>query len=153
ARRAGPLAPRPPRSDPVSDSAPKKNPLALSAATDRNGPPPGPGPGTLRDRVKSLRLSDQVTHGGGGGGRGGGPPGAPALLFAVSTVYLAVQVANAPAADANNKTDIDKLIEDQIKPGASAGSAVVFEAKGNVVPFEQILVSPLSGGILKELYI
>lgn len=132
----------------MNDQAPKKNPLSLSMAADRNGPSPG----TLRDRVRSLRLSDQVTHGGGGGGSW--LPWVLALLFASSTAYLGVQLSSVPSADASSKSEADKLIEEQTRPGqlGSAGE-VVFEAKGNVVPFEQILVSPLSGGILKELYI
>src|SRR5204863_7067269 len=101
---------------------------------------------SLRDRVKSLRLPSE--HQSGGGGRGGWLPWVLTLLFAASTGYLGWQVLNPPAADANNKSEADKLIEQQIKPGKGPGGEVVFESKGNVVPFETILVSPLSGGML-----
>jgi multidrug resistance efflux pump len=125
----------------VSEPTPKKNPLALPGGGSTNGPT------SLRDRVRSLRLPDQPT---GGGGRLGWLPWALAVLFAVSTAYLAVQVQTAPAVDPNARND--RLIEEQTKPGGGGPRGdVVFESKGNVVPFESILVSPLSGGMLVKL--
>ncbi len=105
----------------------------------------------LSDRVRSLRLADHIAAGGGGGrGKSWLPWGLCAFL-AASTLYLASVVSSVPAPP-ERKSESGPKPAVKAKAGArgSPGS-VIFEAKGYVIPEQQIQVSPKVGGMVEEL--
>ncbi len=109
----------------------------------------------LKERVESLRLSPSIT-----GAQRTRPivPWILCVLSCAATVYLAVY-RNAPAttsaakqtAVAASTTATAGGIGDGASPSVGDGSGIVLEAKGYIVPKQQILVSPEVGGRIVEL--
>ena len=108
-------------------------------------------PISLGDRVRSLRLSPDMAAGGGGGGRAWLPWTLVALL-AACTLYLGYGVSNlAPPEPAKSEAARPVV---RAKAGAKgAPGSVVYEAKGYVIPVQQIQVSPKVGGMVEKLYV
>src|SRR3954468_12659024 len=105
---------------------------------------PGPaaghnGPGTLGDRVRSLRLGDRSA--GGGGGR---LPWVLCLLLLGSTVAFGFQAFRRPKTDEGPASKTGGPITPDGKKADSGD--VVLQAKGYIIPAHQIQVSPLVGG-------
>lgn len=102
--------------------------------------PAGP-PLSVRDRVRSLRLPDQIT-----GGRAGHNwlPWALCSILLVSTIVFAIQAIRGPSIEPPKPTPTTRV----------AGSEdVALESKGYIIPARKIQVSPLVGGRIMELYI
>src|SRR5437763_14188445 len=93
-------------------------------------------PGTLSERVRSLRLGARPPE-----GRSPRLPWVVCLLLLGSTVAFGYQAFRKPRTD-------DGAGKGQAEPaGKTADSAdVVLQAKGYIIPAHQIQVSPLVGG-------
>jgi multidrug resistance efflux pump len=107
---------------------------------------------TLGDRVRSLRLSGGMNAGGGGGGRAWLPWLLVAGLAALS-LYLGALVSNLSPPPEAAKSPADKPAVKTRGGAKGAPGAVVFEAKGYVIPVQQIQVSPKVGGMVEKLYV
>ncbi len=121
------------------------NPRPLAQQDRTEAPPDRNGPGTLSDRVRSLRLGDRQA-----GGRGGRLPWVLCVLLLGSTVAFGFQAFRKPPDDSSGKAA-------QGAPGLDGKKAdsgdVVLQAKGYIIPAHQIQVSPQVGGRIEALYI
>lgn len=100
------------------------------------------GPGSLRDRVRSLRLPESSAA----ASHNTWLPWTLCAIFGLSTLVLAMR-GSKPAATpdvARAPATTDTV--------ASSGD-VVLESKGYIIPAHQIQVSPKVSGIVEELYI
>src|SRR5262245_30816568 len=103
------------------------------------------GPGTLSDRVRSLRLGDRQA--GGGGGR---LPWVLCLLLLLSTMAFGYQAFRKPKGDEGTAKPTGPIDAEGKK--ADSGD-VVLQAKGYIMAAHSIQVSPLVGGRIESLYI
>jgi HlyD family secretion protein len=134
---------------------PTTNPLALPAATLE---PSRAGPGTLRDRVRSLQLPDDE-----GRGRGGFAwlPWTLCLLLAGGAGFLGYQLYAADRVVQELKdaaaAEASKAVKGTAPPAGksatpvAAAGEVVLESKGYIIPAHQIQVSPLVNGRILKL--
>src|SRR5262245_32505701 len=90
--------------------------------------------------------------GGGGGGRSWLPWVLVALLAALS-LYLGSLVSNLEPPPEAAKSPASRPAVKTRSDARGASGAVVFEAKGYVIPVQQIQVSPKVGGMVEKLYV
>jgi multidrug resistance efflux pump len=108
-------------------------------------------PVSLGERVRSLRLGGDMNAGAGGGGRAW-LPWTLVVLLAALTLYLGYVLSNlSPPEPAKSETNGPAVKARGGARGSPGG--VVFEAKGYVIPVQQIQVSPKVGGMVEELYV
>jgi multidrug resistance efflux pump len=104
----------------------------------------------LGERVRSLRLGGDMTAGAGGGRAW--LPWTLVVLLAACTLYLGYIVSNlGPTEPA--KTDAGSPSVKVRSSAKGSPGGVVFEAKGYVIPVQQIQVSPKVGGMVEKLYV
>jgi HlyD family secretion protein len=124
---------------------------ATSVAAEANRP------GSLSDRVRSLRLPDKVHKQGSGIAW---LPWSLCVLLAASTAYLAYENFHAPAAEVQPQTGDSTAPLPSTNPVPSSGisaapqlapGATALESKGYVIPVHQIQVSPKVSGMVIEL--
>jgi len=108
-------------------------------------------PITLGDRVRSLRLAPDMAAGGGGGGGPGWLPWTLVALLAGCTLYLGYVVSNAAPPEPAKSESQKPVVRSKAGAKGSPGG-VVFEAKGYVIPVQQIQVSPKVGGMIVWLH-
>ncbi|MCC6418306.1 MAG: HlyD family secretion protein [Gemmataceae bacterium] len=109
------------------------------------------GPTSLSDRVRSLRLAENLTAGSGGGGGKAWLAWMLCAVLAASTLYLGYLVSSVPPPP-EPKTGGGP-------PGAKISSGepkntpggIAYEAKGYLIPAHQIQVSPKVGGMVTKL--
>ena len=135
------------------------NDAGRAAATANPGAPSTNGSATLRDRVRSLQLSER-----GAGGKSASfaavalPWGLCLILAGVAAAfgYYAYAIApthaaaNAATDDPNQKAPKDGSSSAATTDVASSG-AVALEAKGYIIPVHQIQVSPKVSGMLVDI--
>jgi multidrug resistance efflux pump len=114
---------------------------------------PRNGLGTLGDRVRSLRLPGAMGAGGGGGGGRSWLPWVLVVLLAGLSLYLGSLVSNLSPPPEAAKSPASRPAVKTRGDGKGAPGAVVFEAKGYVIPVQQIQVSPKVGGMVERLYV
>jgi multidrug resistance efflux pump len=108
---------------------------------------------SLGERVRSLRLPGAMSGGGGGGGGRSWLPWILVALLATTTLYLGSLVSNAGPSPEEGKGSANRpAVKSKGSARGSPGS-VVFEAKGYVIPVQQIQVSPKVGGMVERLYV
>ncbi len=139
--------------------------MTIANDADRTAPPPtadgasSNGSATLRDRVRSLRLSEP-----GAGGKGASfaavalPWGLCLILAGVTAAfgYYAYAVAPTHAADAKASDDAAQKTPKDGSPAAvtsdvASSGDVALEAKGYIIPVHQIQVSPKVSGMLIDI--
>lgn len=102
------------------------------------------GAGSLRDRVRALRLPESSSA----GGRSTWLPWTLCALLGLSTLVLAMR-GGKPAPTSN----VDKAPVQATTDTVASSGDVVLESKGYIIPAHQIQVSPKVSGIVEELYI
>ncbi|MFN4260633.1 MAG: efflux RND transporter periplasmic adaptor subunit [Gemmataceae bacterium] len=122
------------------------DPRPPSVITDRAGAPRNGEPGTLSERVRSLRLPNRMEE----RARPNWLPWSLCVLFAVTSLYLASRAIGSRDTPAPDRGDAVAVPTGTL-PEAKLEGEVVLESKGYIVPLQQIQVSPKVGGMVVRL--
>lgn len=113
-------------------------------------PDTGQQPGSLSDRVRSLRLPDQPRQ---AARRTSWIAWILCLVLGTSTALLAYQVVTRPEPAETKPVESTANLPASPSSTAAPSGDVVLESKGNIVPVHQIQVSPKISGMVEKLYI
>src|SRR5262245_50468050 len=106
--------------------------------SDRNGP------GTLSDRVRSLRLSERPARG------GSKLPWVLCLVLLGSTVAFGFQAFKQKATGDQAADQKDKPAKPAVDPKVAESGDVVLESKGYIMAKQTIQISPRVGGVVEK---